>query len=301
MLIGADWRAGGGAALDVENPASGEVIGSIATAAPADIDAAVQAARHAFDDKRWRGMAPAARAAILWRVSELLAEHADELATLETLENGKPLIPMRAHEVPFAAECFRYHAGWCTKLAGAAQPLAGATEAEFMAYTRREPVGVCALIVPWNGPLVQASWKLAPALAAGCSVVLKPAELTPLVTLRLAELLLEAGLPPGVVNVINGTGAEVGAALARHPDVNKVSFTGSTAVGRELAASVGADLKRLTLELGGKSPCIVFADADLDKAIPGVAAAIFSNAGQVCVAGSRLYVERAVYGEVLSG
>ena len=203
--------------------------------------------------------------------------------------------------MPFAAECFRYHAGWCTKLEGSTKQISTVPDADFHVYTRREPVGVAALIIPWNGPLVQAAWKIAPALAAGCSCVLKPDEKTPLTAMRLGELLLEAGVPAGVANIVTGNGVPVGAALVQHPLVNKVSFTESTAVGKQIVSAAAADLKKVTLELGGKSPMIVLADADLDQAVPGAAQAIFSNAGQVCIAGSRLYVEAPVYDDVVAG
>ncbi len=300
LLIDGQWRPGA-SRIEVVNPADDTVFASVDTAGPAQVDAAIEAARTAFDDKRWRSLTPAARARVLWRVGELIEADAELLAELETLENGKPFEGLRQVEVPFAAECFRYHAGWCTKIEGATRDISIIPDARFHMYTRREPVGVVALVVPWNGPLVQAAWKLAPALAAGCTVVLKPSEETPLTALRLGELLLEAGVPPGVVNIVNGHGHEVGAALAADMRVDKISFTGSTEVGRRIVDAARGNLKKVTLELGGKSPFIVLADADLAQAIPGAAAAIFSNAGQVCVAGSRLYVEAPVYEEVVAG
>lgn len=302
LLIGGRWVAAAQAEYaDVLNPATGAVIAQVARGREADTDAAVAAARQSFNTKIWRGRTPAERARILWRVGDLIEQHTAELAELETLDNGKPFIAARDHEVPFAAECFRYHAGWCTKIDGETRDISIIPGASFHVYTRREPVGVAALIVPWNGPLVQACWKLAPSLAAGCSVVIKPAEQTPLTTLRLGELMLEAGVPAGVVNIVTGSGANVGAALAAHPDVDKISFTGSTATGRSIIQAAGGNMKKVTLELGGKSPFIVFADADLDQAITGAASAIFSNAGQVCVAGSRLYAEAPVYDQVVEG
>ena len=217
------------------------------------------------------------------------------------IDAGKPYASVRSGEVPFAADCFRYYAGWCTKIEGATKDLSTVPNQDFHIYTRREPVGVAALIVPWNGPLIQASWKLAPALATGCSCILKPATQTPLSTVRLGEITVEAGVPRGVVNILLGSGESVGQLLAEHHDVDKVSFTGSTEVGRSIVDAAKGNLKKVTLELGGKSPVIVFADAVLDQAIDGAAQAIFSNAGQVCVAGSRLYVEAPVYDRVVDG
>ena len=283
------------------NPSTGEVLGEVVVGDESDVDAAVAVAQAAFDDGRWRLLAPAEKSRILLRFADLIEQHGDELAELEMLESGKLLGAARNGEVPFAAECYRYHAGWCTKLEGSTKNMTFAPGGEFHAYTVREPIGVVGLIVPYNGALVQTTWKLAPALAAGCCAIIKPDGNTPLSTLRLAELALEAGIPPGVVNVVTGPGAQVGAAIVRHPSVSKVSFTGSTEVGREIGRVALADMKKVTLELGGKSPVIVLADADLDAAIPGAANAIFSNAGQVCVAGSRLYIEEPVYDEVLAG
>jgi acyl-CoA reductase-like NAD-dependent aldehyde dehydrogenase len=283
------------------NPSTGKAICEYAAANAADADAAINSCRSAFDDGRWRAKAPAEKARIMQRVADLIEANAQELGALEMLEAGKPLGPATTIEVPFAAECFRYHAGWCTKLDGASKQLSLAPAGEFHTYTLREPIGVVGLIVPFNGPLVQTSWKLAPALAAGCCAVVKPDEKTPLSTLRLAELLIEAGVPAGVVNVVAGTGPEVGGAIVRHPLVAKVSFTGATATGKEIGKVALDDMKKVTLELGGKSPVIVLADADLDKAIPGAADAIFGNAGQVCVAGSRLYVEEPIFDDVVRG
>jgi phenylacetaldehyde dehydrogenase len=238
---------------------------------------------------------------VLWRVAELIDEHADELAQLETLDNGKPVTYSRGLDVPATADIFRYMAGWATKVEGATIPISVEymPGAEFHAYTEREPVGVCGQIIPWNFPLVMAGWKLAPALAVGCTVVLKPAEETPLTALRLGELLLEAGVPEGVVNIVPGFGETAGAALAAHPGVDKVAFTGSTEVGRLIVHAAARNMKKVSLELGGKSPNVIFADADLSQAIPGAAAAIFMNTGQVCGAGSRLYVERRAFDDVI--
>jgi acyl-CoA reductase-like NAD-dependent aldehyde dehydrogenase len=283
------------------NPSTGETIAEYSPCNAGDVDQAIASCRSAFDDGRWRLKPPAEKARILQRAADFIEAHADELGELEMLEAGKPLRAAREAEVPFAAECFRYHAGWCSKLEGSSKQMSLAPAGEFHTYTLREPIGVVGLIVPFNGPLVQASWKLAPALAAGCCAVVKPDEKTPLSTLRLAELLVEAGVPAGVVNVVCGTGPEVGAAIVRHPSVAKVSFTGSTATGREVGKVALDDMKKVTLELGGKSPVIILADADLAKAIPGAADAIFGNAGQVCVAGSRLYIEEPVFDEVMNG
>ena len=287
--------------LKIINPSTGETLCEITAATAADVDVAVRNAGDAFDDGRWRQKPPTEKSRILNRVAELIDAHVDELAELEMLDAGKLHRAAREGEVPFAAECFRYHAGWCTKLEGSTKQMSLAPVGEFHAYTVREPVGVVGLIVPFNGPLVQASWKLAPALAAGCCCIVKPDEKTPLSTLRLGELMLEAGVPAGVVNVVAGTGVEAGAAIVRHPAVAEVSFTGSTNIGKEVGKVALADLKKVTLELGGKSPVIILKDADLTQAIPAAADAVFSNAGQVCVAGSRLYVEEPVYDEVVAG
>ena len=259
------------------------------------------AARSSFDAGDWTNLTPAARGKILWRVADLLETHGDEIAELEMLDAGKPYAGTRNSEVPFAAECFRYYAGWCTKIEGSTKQLSTVPEQDFHIYTRREPVGVAALIVPWNGPLVQAAWKVAPALAAGCSCILKPARETPLSAVRLGELLQKAGVPDGVFNLLLGGGSTVGQWLAEHPDVDKISFTGSTETGKKIIAAAGGNLKKVTLELGGKSPVIVFADADIENAITAVAQGIFAHAGQVCVAGSRLYVQQSVYEQVVEG
>jgi phenylacetaldehyde dehydrogenase len=302
LLIDGDWVfAGDGAESDVFDPSSGSVISQAAMATPADTERAVAAARAAFAGCAWTGLTPAERGKILWRVADLLEENADEVAELEMLDAGKPFAGARNGEVPFAAECFRYFAGWCTKIEGSTKDLSTVPGQDFHIYTRREPIGVAALIVPWNGPLVQAAWKVAPALAAGCSCILKPASETPLSAVRLGELLQEAGVPDGVFNLLLGSGARVGQQLAEHPEVDKVSFTGSTEVGKTIIDAARGNLKKLSLELGGKSPVIVFEDADLEAAIEGAAQGIFSNAGQVCVAGSRLYVQESVYGQVVDG
>jgi phenylacetaldehyde dehydrogenase len=248
-------------------------------------------------------MTASERGKLVWKLADLLEEHLEEFATLETLDNGKPLTVARAADVPLAAEMFRYMAGWANKLEGTTIPLSVpyTPGANYHAYTLREPVGVVGQIIPWNFPLLMAAWKLAPALAAGCTVVLKPAEQTPLTALRLGELIMEAGFPNGVVNIVPGYGETAGAALAAHDQVDKIAFTGSTEVGKLIVHAATGNLKKVSLELGGKSPNVVFKDADLDTAIAGAASAIFFNQGQCCCAGSRLYVERPVFDKVVEG
>lgn len=300
MLIDGAWvEARSGGRIDVVNPADGTTLATIPAAEADDIDDAVAAARRAFEQRRWSGLTPGARASVLWRVADLLEAQAEVFAQIETLDNGKPITAARAMDIPAAAATFRYWAGWCTKISG--QTPVVDLPGDFMAMTLKEPVGVVGLITPWNFPLVNVSIKLAPALAAGCAIVLKPAEQTSLTALRLGELLQEAGLPAGVVNIITGYGRIAGAALASHPDIDKISFTGSTVVGKELIAASRGNLKRLTLELGGKSPTIILADADLAKATPAAAGAIFRNAGQACAAGSRLLVARELFDQVIEG
>jgi len=283
------------------NPSTGTLICSYAPGDETDVDDAVIAATRAFDDGRWRNLPPSQKSRALQRLADLIEIHGDELAELETLEAGKLRRAARNGEVPFAAECFRYYSGWCSKIEGNTKQLSMAAVGEFHAYTMREPIGVVGLITPYNGALVQSSWKLAPALAAGCCVIIKPDVKTPLSTLLLCELTVEAGIPEGVVNAVAGTGKTVGAAIVRHESVRKVSFTGSTETGKEIGRAALEDMKKVTLELGGKSPVIVLADADLNQAIRGAADAIFANAGQVCVAGSRLYIEAEVYDDVVAG
>jgi phenylacetaldehyde dehydrogenase len=305
MLIGADWvDAASGRTIDAVNPATGEVLATFPDASREDVDRAVRAAREAFEAGPWRRMTPAERGKILWKVADLIDANIDELAELETLDQGKPVWVGRYAEIPGAADQFRYFAGQATKIEGATIPTSinyQPAGKQVFAYTVKEPVGVVAAIVPWNSPLIMAAMKLAPALAAGCTVILKPAEDTSLTALRLGELLLEAGVPPGTVSVVTGYGEVVGAALAEHPGVDKVAFTGSTEVGRLILSAAKGNLKKVTLELGGKSPAVVLPDADLDLAIPGAANAIFFNAGQVCVAGSRLYAHRSVFDRVVAG
>src|SRR6201998_12237 len=286
MLINGKWvNAASGKTFPTYNPATGEVLAQIAEGDRADIDAAVKAARKAFDSGPWSRMTSSERGRLVWKLADLLEEHLEEFATLETLDNGKPLAVARAADVPLAVDLFRYMAGWATKLEGSTIPIAG----PFLAYTRREPVGVVGQIIPWNFPLLMAAWKLGPALATGCTVILNPAEQTPLSALRLGELAQEAGLPAGVLNIVTGFGETAGAALAAHPDVDKIAFTGSTEVGRLIVQAAAGNLKKVSLELGGKAPGMVFDDADVDTAIPGAASAIFFNQGQCCCAGSRLF------------
>ena len=301
VLAGERWAPGqGGEPAPILDPATGEEIARVAPASAGQADDAVAAARAAFLDRRWSGQTPARKQRVLLRVAELIDRDAQTLAELETLNGGKLYAAALHGEVPHAAETFRYYAGWCTKLPGATFDPSVPGQ-RFQGLIRHEPVGVAAQIVPWNGPLVMAAWKLAPALAAGCSCVLKPAELTPLTALYLGRLLLEAGVPEGVVSVLPDPGGKLGQRLARHPQVNKVAFTGSTEVGKQLLADARGNLKRLSLELGGKSPVLVFDDADLPRAIDGAANAIFAGAGQVCVAGSRIYAQAGVYQDVLDG
>jgi len=305
LWINGKWKTARlGETFEVYNPATGEIIAHCASGDKSDIDAAVQAARHAFETGPWSRMTASDRGRLIWKLADLLEAHADEFAELETLDNGKPLAVARAADVPLAVDLFRYMAGWATKIHGQTIPISVPymPGSEFFSYTAREPIGVAGQIIPWNFPLLMAAWKLGPALAAGCTVVLKPAEQTPLSALRLGELIEETGFPEGVINIVTGLGETAGAALAAHPDVDKVAFTGSTEVGRLIVEAAGkSNLKKVTLELGGKSPNIVLADADLSAAIPGAASAIFFNHGQCCCAGSRLYVQKSVYDEVVEG
>jgi acyl-CoA reductase-like NAD-dependent aldehyde dehydrogenase len=292
LLIDGEWTdAASGKTFETENPATGEVIARVAEADKEDVDRAVTAARGAFD--KWAATKPSERTMLLFRIAELIDKHAEKLALLETLDNGKAIFESKNVDIPGAAEVFRYYAGWSTKIYGETNPSAP----DFFNYTLREPVGVCGQIIPWNFPLLMASWKIAPALACGNTVVLKPAEQTPLTALFLGKLLLEAGVPKGVVNILPGYGETAGAAIAAHMGIDKVAFTGSTAVGKEILKASAGNLKRVSLELGGKSPNIVFRDADLDAATFGAMLGIFFNQGQVCCAGSRLFVEEKVYDE----
>jgi phenylacetaldehyde dehydrogenase len=276
------------------------VLDECAAGEKADIDLAVKAARRAFEQGPWSRLTPGQRGRLIWKLADLLESHLDEFAQIESLDNGKPLAVARVADVPLAVDLLRYMAGWSTKIDGHTLSTSQ-LGAEFFAYTLREPIGVIGQIIPWNFPLLMAAWKLGPALATGCTVVLKPAEQTPLSALRLGELIEEAGFPPGVVNIVTGYGETAGAALAAHPDVDKVAFTGSTEVGKLIVQAAAGNLKKVSLELGGKSPNIVFGDADLETAISGAANAIFFNHGQCCCAGSRLYVQKKIFDEVLAG
>lgn len=304
MLIGGQWLpAASGKTFEVVNPATEEVIAHVAEGEAEDIDRAVKAARKAFESGPWPEMTPSARGRLISRIGDLILDNLDEFAELESLDNGKPITIARVADVPLAADMFHYMSGWTTKMHGQTIPLSVlyTPGAHYHSYTRPEPVGVVGQIIPWNFPMLMAAWKLAPALATGCTVVLKVAEETPLSALRLGEVLQEAGVPDGVVNIVTGFGETAGAALASHPGVDKVAFTGSTEVGRLIVKAAAADLKKVSLELGGKSPNIVLDDADLDTAIPGAANAIFFNHGQCCCAGSRLYASDKIFDKVVEG
>ena len=304
MLINGHWvDSVSGKTFPSYDPSTGEVLANIAEGDKADIDLAVRAARKAFDSGPWRKMSVSERGRLIWKLGDLIEQHLDEFAFLESLDNGKPLTIARAADVPLAADLFRYMAGWATKIEGNTIPLSVpyTPKARYLSYTLREPIGVVGQIIPWNFPLLMAAWKLGPALATGCTIVLKPAEQTPLSALKLGELIQEAGFPEGVVNIVPGYGETAGAALAAHMDVDKVAFTGSTEVGKLIVHAAAGNLKKVSLELGGKSPNVVYKDADLDLAIAGAASAIFFNHGQCCCAGSRLYVEKEVFDKVVDG
>src|SRR5271169_2297536 len=301
MLINGKWvDAASGKTFPTYNPATGEVLARVAEGDREDIERAVKAARAAFETGRWSQLTPSERGRAIWKLADLLEENLEEFAELESLDNGKPLKVARAADVPLAVDLFRYMAGWATKIEGNTIPISVpyAPGAKFLAYTLREPVGVVGQIIPWNFPLLMAAWKLGPALATGNTVVLKPAEQTPLSALRLGELIQEAGIPDGVVNILPGFGETAGAALAEHPDVDKIAFTGSTEVGKLIVHAATGNLKKVTLELGGKSPNIVLGDADVDATIPGAGSAIFFNQGECCCAGSRLYIEENIFDRV---
>ena len=283
---------GGEYSNDID-PATEEPFAAVASGGKADVDVAVKAARAA--QKVWGGMRAADRGRILNRAADLLEEHAEELIQIESRDAGKPLASVKRQDMPAVIDTLRYYAGWCDKIMGTVVP----ARPDALTYTVREPVGVVGAIIPWNFPMMIGMWKIAPALACGCAMVVKPAEITPLSMLRIAELLLEAGLPPGVFNVVTGKGSVVGDALVQHPDINKVTFTGSPGVGRGILRGAAGNFKRVTLELGGKSANIIFADANLERAARNAASGIFFNAGQVCSAGSRVLVERPVYDEVV--
>src|SRR5580658_6405611 len=300
LFINGEWvPARSGKTFPVEDPATEETIAHAPAGEKADIDLAVAAARRAFETGPWSRISPAERSRLVWRLGDLLEQHIDEFAELEAIDNGKPVTNARKGDVRGSIEMFRYMAGWATRLNGETIPVSSA--GDWHAYTLREPVGVVGQIIPWNFPLMMAAWKLAPALAAGCTIVLKPAEQTPLSALRFGELIQEAGFPDGVVNIVIGFGETAGAALAEHPDVDKVAFTGSTEVGKLIVRASAGNLKRVSLELGGKSPAIVFPDADLELAIAGTASAIFYNQGQCCTAGSRLFAHKSIFDKIVEG
>jgi len=304
MLINGKWvEAASGKTFPTFDPATGEVLSQVAEGDREDIDRAVKAARAAFETGPWSKMTASERGRAIWKLGDLLDQRRDEFAEIESLDNGKPYKVARAADVPLAAELFRYMAGWATKIEGNTIPLSVpyTPGTKYLAYTLREPVGVVGQIIPWNFPLLMAAWKLGPALATGNTIVLKPAEQTPLSVLLLGELIQEAGIPDGVVNIVPGYGETAGAALAAHPDVDKIAFTGSTEVGKLIVQAAAGNLKKVSLELGGKSPNVIFADVDLDYAIVGAASAIFFNHGQCCCAGSRLFIESSIFDQVVEG
>jgi acyl-CoA reductase-like NAD-dependent aldehyde dehydrogenase len=296
IINGQAVDAASGRTFTTVNPATETAITTVAEAGPEDVDRAVRAARAAFESGPWPKMKPADRQRVLWKLGDLILEHGDELARLETLDNGKPIFESRQIDVPMVANCFHYFSGWATKLSGETLPVNPA----FFTYTLREPLGVVGAIIPWNFPMIMVGWKCAPALATGNTVVLKPAELTPLTAIRIGELALEAGLPPGVLNVLPGKGSIAGEALVQHPGVDKIAFTGSTEVGKHIMRQCADSMKKVTLELGGKSPNIVFADADMEAALRGATSGIFYGKGEVCAAGSRLLVEAKVHDEFVA-
>ncbi|WP_458319389.1 aldehyde dehydrogenase family protein [Mycolicibacterium brisbanense] len=303
MYIDGQWvDAMSGRRFDTVDPATEQVITTVPHSGPEDVERAVAAARRAFEDGPWPAMTPAERQKVLWRIAEGISARADQFAQLESIDNGKSVAVAKAVDATWAAEIFYYYAGWVTKIEGRTIPVSvpWAPGARFHAFTLREPVGVCAQIIPWNFPLVMAAFKVAPALACGNTVILKPAEQTPLTALLLAEVIEEAGVPAGVFNLLTGFG-DVGAALSAHDGVDKVAFTGSTEVGKKIVNAASGNLKKVSLELGGKSPQVVFADADLEAAIPGVASGFLFNHGQTCTAGTRLLVEDAVFDEFTQG
>src|SRR6201987_4198143 len=303
LFINGQWAdAASGRTFETPNPATGETLARIAEGDAEDINRAVSAARRAFETGPWSRMSPSERGRIIWRIGDLILEHTNELAQLESLDNGKPYVVAQAADVPLAADLFHYMAGWATKIEGNTINISGPymPGANFHSYTLREPVGVVGQIIPWTSPLLMPAWKLGPALTTGNTVVLKPAEQTPLTAIRLAGLIAEAGVPDGVVNGVSGFGETAGAALAAHPLADKVAFTGSTEVGKLIVHAAAGNLKKVTLELGGKSPNIVFDDAP-DDAVAGAANAIFFNHGQCCVAGSRLFVQESRFDEVVEG
>jgi phenylacetaldehyde dehydrogenase len=302
LFIDGQWvDSSGDRTLPVIDPSTGREVGRFVDATDADVDRAVAAARRAFDDGRWTGLPPIVRERMIQKLADLIEARADEFAELEAIDNGKPKGMAAAVDIPGAIAMLRYMAGWATKLGGETADLMGKPTDRFHAYVRREPVGVAAQIVPWNFPMIMATQKIAPALAAGCTIVLKPAEQTSVTALRLADMVAEAGFPAGVINVVTGLGESVGDRLVRHPDVDKVAFTGSTEVGKIINRAATDSLKRVTLELGGKSPVIVLPDVDVDATAGGAAGAIFFNSGQICVAGSRLFAHRSIFDKLIEG
>jgi phenylacetaldehyde dehydrogenase len=302
LFIDGDWvRSTHDATIAIIDPSTGREIGRFADASDTDVDRAVAAARAAFDDGRWSNIAPVAREQTMHRLATLLERHADEFAELEAIDNGKPKAMAAAVDIPGAINQIRYMAGWPTKLGGQTLDMMGVPRGSFHSYTSREPLGVAAQIIPWNFPLLMAALKIAPALAAGCTMILKPAEQTSLTALRLADLIAEAGFPAGVFNLITGNGHTAGDRLVRHPDVDKVAFTGSTEIGKIINKAATDTLKRVTLELGGKSPVVVMPDVNIDEVSGGAAGAIFFNSGQVCVAGSRLFAHRSIFDKLVEG
>ncbi len=294
LFIDGQWRpAQSGRTFETIDPATEQVIAQVAEGDAADIDAAVAAARKAFETGPWPRMDARERGRLMLRLCDLIEAEIDELAALESLDNGKPVADARAGDIPLALDCLRYYAGWADKIHGQTIPING----NYFCYTRREPVGVAGQIIPWNFPILMVAWKWGPALAAGCTIVMKPAEQTPLTCLRLARLAQKAGIPDGVINVVPGFGPTAGAALVKHPGIDKIAFTGSGETARIIMRQAAESLKRLTFELGGKSPNIVFADADLDAAVAGAHVGIYLNQGQCCCAGSRLFVEDSIHGE----
>ena len=299
LLIDGKWvEAASGKTFTTVDPSTEEPLAEVAAGEKEDIDRAVRAARKAFEGGPWRLMTPSERGRAIWKLADLIEARTEEFAQLETLDNGKPISVARVADIPLVVDHFRYYAGWATKVEGETIPVS-TPGMHMLNYTLREPVGVIGQIIPWNFPLLMAAWKLGVALACGNTVVLKPAEQTPLSALRLGELIEEAGFPPGVVNIVTGFGETAGAAIAEHPDIDKVAFTGSTEVGRIIMRAATGNLKRVSLELGGKSPNIIFADADLDAAAIGAASAIYFNHGQCCCAGSRLFIEEKAYDKVM--
>ena len=300
LFIDGEWvPSTADATIAVYDPSTGRQIATIADATPDDIDRAVAVARRAFDDGRWTGLSPYQRERLIHGLADLIEQHAAELAELESIDNGKPLASSAGYDIPRSVSTLRYMAGWATRLTGEHLDPANFPSGAVHAYIRREPVGVCAQIVPWNYPLMMAVQKIAPALAAGCTMVLKPAEQTPLTVLRLADLIAQSGIPAGVINIVTGYGETAGDRMVRHPHVDKIGFTGSTHVGKLISRAAVDTLKRVTLELGGKSPVIVLPDVDIGQAANGATRAIFSNAGQVCIAGSRLFAHRSIFDRLI--